>query len=92
MSVKNYREVSRSYLLRVIEKQKQGVARYPISLFDNKLADDLEKCGFFNEHKKVIWRRQEICPKTLVAYTLQLKNMIINERCDRVHLLNLLEM
>ena len=27
--VKNYREVSRSYLLRVIEKQKQGVTSYP---------------------------------------------------------------
>ena len=52
VSVKNYREVSRSYLLRVLEKQKQGVTSYPISLFDNKLADDLEKCGFFNEHKK----------------------------------------
>ena len=61
--VKNYREVSRSYLLRAIEKQKQGVTSYPISLFDNKLAEDLEKSGFFNEHKKVIWWRQEICPK-----------------------------
>ena len=40
--VKNYREVSRSYLLRVIEKQKQGVTSYPISLFDDKLADDIK--------------------------------------------------
>ena len=64
VSIKNYREVSRSYLLKVIEKQKQGVTSYPISIFDNKLADDLDKCGFFNEHKKVIWWRQEICPKT----------------------------
>ena len=63
VSVKNYREVSRSYLLRVIEKQKQGVTSYPISLFNNKLADDLEKCRFFNEHKEIIWWRQEICPK-----------------------------
>ena len=70
VSVKNYREVSRSYLLRVIEKQKKGVTTYPISLFDNKLADDLEKCRFFNEQKKVIWWRQEICPKTFrCAYT-----------------------
>ena len=64
VSVKNYREVSRNYLIKVIEKQKQGVTSYLISLFNNKLADDLEKCRFFNEHKKVIWRRQEICPKT----------------------------
>ena len=64
VSVKNYREVSRSYLLRVIEKQKEGVTSYPISLFNNKLADDLKKSGFFDEYKKVIWWRQEICPKT----------------------------
>ena len=64
VSVKNYREVSRNYLIKVIEKQKQGVTSYPISLFNNKLADDLEKCRFVNEHKKVIWQRQEICPKT----------------------------
>ena len=64
VTVKNYREVSRSYLLRVIEKQKQGVTSYPISLFDNKLADDLEKSGFFDKHKNIIRWRQEICPKT----------------------------
>ena len=29
--------------------------------------------------------------KLFVAYTLQLENMIINERCVRVHLVNLLE-
>ena len=62
--IKNYREVHRNYLLRVIEKQKQGVTSYPVSAFNSELADDLNKCGFFNEHKKVIWWRQEICPKT----------------------------
>ena len=64
VSVKNYREVSRSYLLKVIEKQKQGVTSYPVSIFDNRLAEDLEKSGFFTDHKKVLWWRQEICPKT----------------------------
>ena len=64
VSVKNYREVSRNYLLKVIEKQKLGVTTYPVSLFDNKLADGLKKSGFFDEYKKVIWWRQEICPKT----------------------------
>ena len=29
--------------------------------------------------------------KLFVAYTLQSMNMKINERCDRVHLINLLE-
>ena len=64
VAVRNYREVHRNYLLRVIEKQKQGVTSYPVSVFDNKLADDLEKSGFFTKHKKVLWWRQEICPKT----------------------------
>ena len=63
-AVRNYREVHRIYLLRVIEKQKQGITSYPVSVFDNKLADDLEKSGFFTEHKKALWWRQEICPKT----------------------------
>ena len=63
VSVKNYREVSRNYLLRVIEKQKQNITSYPVSLFNNKLADDLKESGFFDEHKKFIWWRQEICPK-----------------------------
>ena len=62
--VKNYREVHRNFLLKVIEKQKQGVTSYPVSVFDNKLADDLDRSGFFTEHKKVLWRRQDICPKT----------------------------
>ena len=42
VSVRNYREVSRSYLLKVIEKQKQNITSYPVSLFNNKLADDLK--------------------------------------------------
>ena len=75
----------------MIEKQKQGVTSYPISLFNNKLADDLEKCGFFNEHKRLFGGDKKFVLKLFVAYTLQSTNMIINERCDRVHLINLLE-
>ena len=62
--VKNYREVSRSFLLRVIEKQKENIETYPVSLFNKNLEDDLKKTGFFDEHKKVLWWRQEICPRT----------------------------
>ena len=62
--VKNYREVSRSYLLKVIEKQKENVETYPMSFFDKNLEDDLKKTGFFAQHKKVLWWRQEICPRT----------------------------
>ena len=64
VSVRNYREVSRSYLLKVIEKQKQNITSYPVSLFNNKLADDLKESGFNDKYKKVTWWRQEICPKT----------------------------
>ena len=64
VSVKNYKEVSRLFLEKVIDKQKQNITSYPVSIFDNKLAEDLEKSGFFTEHKKVRWWRQEICPKT----------------------------
>ena len=48
--VKNYREVSRSFLLRVIEKQKENIETYPVSLFNKNLEDDLKKTGFFDEH------------------------------------------
>ena len=64
ISVKQYREVSRSYLLKVIEKQKEDVETYPISLFNKNLADDLKESGFFDKYKKVLWWRQEVCPKT----------------------------
>ena len=64
ITVKNYREVSRNYLLKVIEKRKENVETYPISLFDKYLADDLKESGFFDKYKKVIWWRQEVCLKT----------------------------
>ena len=55
--VKNYREVSRSFLLKVIEKQKENIETYPVSLFNKNLEDDLKKTGFFDQHKKVLWWR-----------------------------------
>ena len=62
--VKNYREVSRSFLLKVIEKQKENIETYPVSLFNKNLEDDLKRTGFFDKYKKVLWWRQEICPRT----------------------------
>ena len=47
ITVKNCREVSSSYLLKVIEKRKENIDTYPISLFDKNLEDDLKKSGFF---------------------------------------------
>ena len=64
VSARNYREVSRGYLPKVIKKQKQNIKSYPISLFNENLADDLKKSGFFDENKKVRWWRQNICLKT----------------------------
>ena len=61
---RNYREVSRSYLLKVIEKQKENIEIYPVSFFDKNLEDDLKMTVFFDEYKKVLWWRQEICPRT----------------------------
>ena len=65
ITVKNYTEVSRSFLLKVIEKQKEKIETYPVSLFNKNLEDDLKKTGFFDEYKKVLWWRQEICPKNI---------------------------
>ena len=65
ITVKNYTEVSRSFLLKVIEKQKENIETYPVSLFNKNLEDDLKKTGFFDEYKKVLWWRQEICPKNI---------------------------
>ena len=44
----------------------------------------MNKKKFFGEDKRFV-------QKLFVAYTLQSTNMKINERCDRVHLINLFE-
>ena len=41
--------------------------------------------------KRLFGGDKKFAQKLFVAYTLQLENMIINERCDRVHLINMLE-
>ena len=63
LNIKRYREVSREYLLKVIERKKKESTYYPVSLYDNNLGDDLKKSGFFDKYKKIKWWRQEICPK-----------------------------
>ena len=40
VSVKNYKEVSQLFLEKVIDKQKQNITSYPVSIFDNKLAEN----------------------------------------------------
>ena len=55
--IKKYREVSREYLLRTIERQKKDPTCYPASHYENNLADDLKKSGFFDKYKKIKWWR-----------------------------------
>ena len=64
IQIKQYREVSRNFLLKVLEKQKKEVDTYPVSLFSNNLEDELKKAGFFDKYKKTHWWRQEVCPLT----------------------------
>ena len=55
VSMRNYREMSRDYLLKNLEKEKQNIETYPISAFNSGIREDLEKAGFFNKHKKAVW-------------------------------------
>ena len=61
---KSSREVSRDFLLRIIQKQKEDIDTYPVSLFNKNIEKDLRKAGFFDQYKKIIWWRQEIDPIT----------------------------
>ena len=62
---REYREVSRNFLLRVLQKQKEDVSNYPVSLFSNNLENELKEAGFFDKYKQTRWWRQEVCPITL---------------------------
>ena len=65
VKVRYYREVSRNYLLKIINEQKKQASDYPISNYSKDLEKDLTESGFFNEYKKVKWWRQETCQKSL---------------------------
>ena len=43
---KSYREVSRNFLLKIIQKQKD-IDTYPVSLFNKNLEKDLKRSRFF---------------------------------------------
>ena len=61
---KSYREVHRNFLLKIIQKQKEDIDTYPVSLFNKNLEKDLKEAGFFDKYKKIIWWREEIDPIT----------------------------
>ena len=61
---KEYREVSRKFLLRVLEKQKEDNDTFPVSLFSKNLEAELRESGFFDKYKKTLWWRQEVYPIT----------------------------
>ena len=69
LSMRNYRELSRDYLLKILGKEKQNIETYPISAFNNSIREDLEKAGFFNKHKKAVWWRLEIYPNCKHIYS-----------------------
>ena len=59
--VRKYKEMSRSYLLKILEKEKQNILTHPIIAFGNSISEDLKKSGFFDKYKDAVWWRQEIC-------------------------------
>ena len=69
VSMRNYREMSRDYLLRILEKEKQNKETYPISTFSSSIRENLEKAGFFKEHKRAIWWRLDIYPNCKHVYS-----------------------
>ena len=89
--VKNYREVSRSYLLKVIEKQKENVETYPVSLFNKNLEDDLKKLVFLTNIRKSFGGGKRFVQEHFVAYMLQSTMATIDEVCNRVKIINALE-
>ena len=68
LTIRTYRECTRNYLLKLLEKQKDVDKNYPISVYEKNLVQELEKVGFFSHHKKVIWWRQEVDPKTFKCF------------------------
>ena len=65
VKVRYYREVSRNYLVKIINEQKKQASDYPISNYSKDLEKNLTESGFFNKYKKVKWWRQETCQKCL---------------------------
>ena len=68
LTIRNYREVTRNYLLKLLQKHEYESKNGPISVYEKNLAQDLDKVGFFSHNKKIIWWRQEIDPKTFKCF------------------------
>ena len=68
LTIRNYRERTRNFLLKLLEKQKDVDKNYPVSVYEKNLAQELEKVGFFSHNKRVIWWRQEVDPKTFKCF------------------------
>ena len=60
--LKQYRTFHRSYLIKVINWQREGIQTYPVSLFNKELEEELSKVGFFDKHEKISWWTQDINP------------------------------
>ena len=59
-----YRTFHRSYLIKVLNWQREEIQTYPVALFNKKLEQDLVNVGFFDKYEKISWWTQDIDPLT----------------------------
>ena len=63
-TLRQYRTFHRSYLIKVLNWQREGIQTYPVALFNKKIEQDLVNVGFFDKYEKISWWRQDIDPLT----------------------------
>ena len=64
LTTKRYRCVHRSFLVKIIQRQREGCQTYPVTLFNKNLEEDLINVGFFDKYCDHIWWVQDIDPIT----------------------------
>ena len=64
LTTKRYRCVHRSFLVKIVQRQREGCDTYPVTLFNKNLEEDLIKAGFFDKYCDHIWWVQEVDPVT----------------------------
>ena len=64
LSIKRYRCVHRNFLIKIIEKQREDIETYPVTLFNKNLEQDLINAGFFDKYNDIVWWVQDIDPIT----------------------------
>ena len=62
--LRQYRTFHRSYLIKILNWQREGIETYPVSSFNKNLEEDLINAGFFDKYEKISWWSQDINPLT----------------------------